>query len=55
MTDTEILDWMNEYSWLLKEEDGVWHLDSGLYRHVIGVSVRDVVCKAAAIYQEANQ
>ena len=54
MSDTQILDWMNEYSYKLSEEAGIWHITYGINDEAKGGSVRDVVCRAARYWETQN-
>lgn len=60
MTDTEIIDWLNEYC------DGYEYLSASMFEtssHTVhfynetasGESLRDAVCLAAAIWKEMNK
>ena len=53
MSDTEILDWMNEYSdGSFRAPLGGWFIDS--LKNVYGASIREAVRLAAAYDKEAN-
>ena len=54
MTDTEILDWMNEYCDFCNPVNGVWRVGSDGLPYVGGRTIRDAVNQLAAYFQEVN-